>query len=79
MDNLALIQRINDGTATCGSANDSEKAQIIEACNKLISSLEPLDQKLMDLIFSVSIIAVKSTRINYSSSAGETNSTSSWN
>lgn len=60
MDTSAVVQAINDAASQRGSANEAEKAQLIEACNNLISSLETPEQKLMGLLLGVCLSACQS-------------------
>ena len=57
MDTSAIVQVIKEAAASHGCAKESEKAQLVEACSTLISSLESPEQKLMTLILGVSIFA----------------------
>ncbi|KAF2672003.1 S-adenosyl-L-methionine-dependent methyltransferase [Microthyrium microscopicum] len=60
MDTATLVQTLNDAAAKSGSASPPEKMQIFEACSKLLSTVEPFEHNLMNLIFSpVKCIALR--------------------
>ncbi|KAF2655025.1 S-adenosyl-L-methionine-dependent methyltransferase [Lophiostoma macrostomum CBS 122681] len=46
-----IIQTIRDATANSGTATSAEKAQLVEACNGLVTALETPEQKLTSLCF----------------------------
>lgn len=59
MDTSAVVQAINEAAARHASTSESEKAQLIEACSNLSSSMESIEQKLMALFFSVHCLATR--------------------
>ncbi|KAF4631566.1 hypothetical protein G7Y89_g6565 [Cudoniella acicularis] len=52
MDVSTIVKALNDATANPASTTEADKAQLLEACTNLVSTLQPFDQKLMDLLFA---------------------------
>jgi hypothetical protein len=53
MDTSTLVQVINEAAGSQRSANEADKARILEACTGLVSSLQSPMQNLIELLFGV--------------------------
>lgn len=56
MDSASAIRFLQDAAANPSALGETEKAQLMGACSQYVEAVAPVEKRLMDLLYAVSLL-----------------------